>query len=149
MRRSSGSVATCSRMDASSASSSAMYAAAFASYSSARLTRCDALGDDDPRTRRLCRGEEAVEPGLETETILEDDLSLRQHDEIGWSRIVGVSVDTGADERRDRDGLASDLLHQITQNAEAGHHLEGVAGRRSLREARWCEQELREHQCNQ
>src|SRR5918993_4720177 len=47
----------------------------------ARLTRRDALGDDDPCTRGLRGGEEAVEPGLETETILEDDLGRCQHDE--------------------------------------------------------------------
>ena len=98
--------------------------------------RRDPLRDDDPLPGRLRRLEEAVQPRLEAETVLEDDVRIFQHDEVGRRRVVGVGIDAGPDQRCHLHGVAADVLHQIAQHAETGDDLQRLARRRRLRGCR-------------
>ncbi len=87
-----------------------------------------AFAGGDHRCFGFGAGNQAVQPRLETQAVLDDDLGLEQCLGVIRRGFIGMGVGVRADHVADLDMLATDLVGDVIENTEAGDYLEFVGG---------------------
>ena len=73
--------------------------------------------------------DQAGHPALEAQAVDNDQAGAGQLAHLGRPRLEDVGVAAGLDQALDSHAVTADLLHQVSQDAEAGHDGQGPARR--------------------
>ena len=77
--------------------------------------------------------DQAGHPALEAQTVDDDQAGARQLAHLGRPRLEDVGVTAGLDQALDSHAVTPDLLHQVSQDAEAGDDGQRPGGRGGIR----------------
>ena len=73
--------------------------------------------------------DQAGHPSLEAQAVDNDQTGAGQLAHLGRPRLEDVGIAAGLDQALDSHAVTADLLHQVSQDAEAGHDGQGPARR--------------------
>ena len=83
----------------------------------------------DDRSLVATGTDQAGHPALEAQAVDDDQAGAGQLAHLGRPRLEDVGVAAGLDQALDSHAVTADLLHQVSQDAEAGHDGQGPARR--------------------
>ena len=90
-------------------------------------------GGLDDRPLVAAGTDQAGHPALETQAVDDDQAGAGQLAHLGRPRLEDVGVTAGLDQALDSHAITPDLLHQVSQDAEAGHDRQRPGGRGGIR----------------
>ncbi|MNS26042.1 hypothetical protein D3C72_579530 [compost metagenome] len=94
-----------------------------------QATGYDTVACADDRRPSLRARHQAIQPGLETQAVLDDEPGLEQRFGVVRCRLVGVGIRVRADHVGDLDMILANLPGHVGKDAEAGDHLKFFGGR--------------------
>ena len=92
-----------------------------------------APGGLDDRPLVAAGTDQAGHPALEAQAVDDDQAGAGQLAHLGRPRLEDVGIATGLDQALDGHAVTPDLLHQVSQDAEAGHDRQRPGGRGDIR----------------
>ena len=72
--------------------------------------------------------DQAIQPTFKLQPVDHKNFRLADGARIGRGRLVHMRIPVRADERRDRDAFATDLLHHVAEDREGGDHRDRAVG---------------------
>ena len=90
-------------------------------------------GGLDDRPLVAAGTDQAGHPALEAQAVDDDQAGAGQLAHLGRPRLEDVGIATGLDQTLDGHAVTPDLLHQVSQDAEAGHDRQRPGGRGGIR----------------
>jgi hypothetical protein len=90
------------------------------------LARLDAFGGDHDRRFGAGGLDQPLEPAFEAEPVHEDELGIGDLLGIARRGRIDVGIAVGTDQSLDRDSVAADVFHEITEDREGRNHVESL-----------------------